>query len=192
MNKRNAIALLIGIAVGAAIIVIDYADRRLSEQQAAGLPVVEVRIDTVWIHDTVRTAGPVVVREEVRQVPASVDTAAILAAFYTERTLTDSFHLRDVATVRITDTLFLNDIVGRRVDYELATLVPTAAVVAEGASTRQIQPCRLALSVGTQLGSAQAAVMAGLRYRRAELGVGYDLRLRAPSIILKYDIAQWP
>lgn len=153
----------------------------------AALPAVEVRMDTVWVHDTILTAGPVVVREEVREVPADIDTPAILSAYYTSRTLSDTFHLRDVATVRITDTLFQNNIVGRMVDYDLATLHPTVI----SGSTGQLSPPRLALSLGTQLGSEQAALVVGLRLRRAELGIGYDLRLHAPSVTLKYDIWQW-
>lgn len=151
-------------------------------------PVVELRIDTTWVHDTIRTAGPVVVREEVREVPAAVDTAAILSAYYTERTLSDTFHLRDVATVRITDTLYMNNIVGRQVDYDLATLDVSYEVKYRNCYT---QP-RMALSLGAQLGREQAAVMVGLRRKRAELLAGYDLRLHAPSVTLKYDLKQWP
>lgn len=150
---------------------------------AAEEPVVELRIDTCWVHDTVRTAGPVVEREVVREVPASVDTAAILSAYFTERTLTDSFRLRDMATVWITDTLFQNDIVGRSVAYDLAELQPTVSI-------RHTRP-RLALSIGVQLGREQAAPMVGIRYKRAEVLGGYDFRLHAASITLKYDIWQW-
>ncbi|MBR4533068.1 MAG: hypothetical protein IKO85_00770 [Bacteroidaceae bacterium] len=40
-------------------------------------------------------------------------------------------------------------------------------------------------------GNEQAALVVGLRLKRAELGIGYDLRLHAPSVTLKYDIWQW-
>lgn len=159
-------------------------------QPAEGV-MVEMRLDTVWLHDTLYTAGPAVVREEVGEVPARVDTAAILAAFYTERTLSDSFRLRDLATVRITDKVFGNDIVSRVVDYDLGMMVPGAVSVTDRASTRDTQPCRLALTVGAQMGGEQAAVMAGLRWKRAEVLGGYDLRLHVPSVIFKYDVWQW-
>lgn len=150
-------------------------------------PTVEVRIDTVWIHDTLYTAGPVVVREVVREVPARVDTAAVLAAFYTERTLVDTLQLRDVATVRITDKVFNNDIIGRQVDYDLATLDVSYDI----RQPRKGTSPRLALSLGAQLGREQAAVMAGLRRKRSEFGLCYDLRLNVPSITYKYDVWQW-
>ena len=152
-------------------------------------PIVELRIDTVWVHDTIFTGAPVMVKERVREVPASVDTAAIVAAFYTERTFSDTFHLRDMATVRITDAVVQNSIVGRTVDYDLATLQPRVVCFPSGKPTGT--NARLALSVGVQLGGEQTAVMAGLRYGRTELAGGYDLRLKAPSVFLKYDLWQW-
>lgn len=155
-------------------------------------PAAEVHFDTIVIHDTIHKAGPEVVREEVREVPAAVDTAAILSAFYTERILSDTLHLRDVATVRITDTLFQNDIIGRGVDYDLSVLQPTVTIYpTETTERRNGAPVRLAISAGAQLGREQAAVMVGLRIRRAEIVGGYDLRLHTPSITLKYDLWQW-
>lgn len=153
-----------------------------------GQPLVEVRMDTVWVHDTISEPGPVVVREVVCEVPAAVDTDAILADYYTRRILSDTLHLRDVATVCITDTLFRNDIVGRAVTYDLAELTPE--IICHNVP-RNRYPARLALSAGVQLGRGQAAVAAGVRIRRAELLGAYDLRLHAPSITLKYDILQW-
>lgn len=149
-------------------------------------PMPELRIDTVWVHDTLETPGPVAVREEVREVPARVDTAAIVQRYFTARTLSDTFRLRDVATVRITDEVFRNDIVNRTIDYDLATLD-----VSLQSWKPRATPARLTLNVGVQLGGGQAALMAGLRYKRTELAGCYDLCLHAPSIILKYDLWQW-
>ncbi|MBQ7496202.1 MAG: hypothetical protein IJT75_10755, partial [Bacteroidaceae bacterium] len=151
-------------------------------------PIVELRIDTVWVHDTIETPGPVVVREEVREVPARVDTAAVLQRYFTARTLSDTFHLRDVATVRITDTVFQNNIVARTIDYDLAKLDISLQRRKPRIGT---PPARLALSVGVQLGSEQTAVIGGVRCKRTELGLGYDLSLHAPSIFFKYDLWQW-
>lgn len=144
-------------------------------------PEVEVRVDTTWVHDTIVTAGPVVVREEVREVPAMIDTAEIIQRYYTARTLSDTFHLRDMATVRITDTVFENNIIGRTIDYDLASLQVSA----------NVRPVRLALTAGMQVGANQAAVMGGLRFKRTEVGAAYDMRLRAPSVYVKYDLKQW-
>lgn len=151
----------------------------------ADLPEVRLRIDTAWVHDTIVTPGPVIVRSEVRRVPADVDTADILRQHFTQKTLADTIRLRDMATVYIMDTVFRNNIAGRNVTYDMAMLEPKL----EGTAKRQ---ARLALNVGVQLGQQQAAVMAGVRYKRIEAGLGYDLRLHAPSITLKYDILQWP
>lgn len=202
MKRERILNIVLGTLLLVLVAALAFDDERRTgmmtarHQPAEGL-VVKLHTDTVWIHDTIRTAGPVVVREEVREVPAAVDTAAILSAYYTARTLSDTFHLRDVATVRITDTLLQNDIVGRHVDYDLAQVVPTAVTIypsetpTDRIASRIGTPVRLALSLGAQLGSEQAAVMGGVRFKRVELVGAYDLRLRAPSITLKFDVRQW-
>ncbi|MBR4533074.1 MAG: hypothetical protein IKO85_00800 [Bacteroidaceae bacterium] len=164
----------------------------------AALPAVEVRMDTVWVHDTLFLSQPGMVNEVVRMVPAEVDTAALLASFYAVRTYADTVHLQDVATVYLSDTVTENALHGRLVSYDLALMQPRITYIPPSADTRpasggtgQLSPPRLALSLGTQLGSEQAALVVGLRLKRAELGIGYDLRLHAPSVTLKYDIWQW-
>ena len=190
MKESNRLAVLSVIVASMLMCAVAYRCGQLlalaGQTDGHEEPIVELKIDTCWIHDTIRTAGPVVVREEVREVPAAVDTAAILSAYYTERIISDSFHLRDVATVRITDTLFANAIIGRQVDYDLALLQPSVTV--SGANTRRPQ---LALSVGVQIGREQAALMAGFRFKRTEVLGGYDFRLKSPSVTIKYDIKQW-
>jgi len=178
----SLLAMAAWLAVGC--LLVRYCSRTVPTDEN---PIVELHIDTLWLHDTILTAGPVVVREEVREVPADVDTAAIISSYFTARTLTDSFRLRDMATVRITDTLFQNDIIGRAIDFDLAQLDVSYDIHEHRKGT----PARLALTVGVQLGREQAALMGGVRFKRAELGVGYDFRLHAPSITLKYDIMQW-
>ena len=169
-------------------------------QPTATLPAVEVRMDTAYVHDTIYQSLPPMVREVVRTVPAEVDTAALLEAYYAVRTYADTLHLQDVATVYLSDTVTENALHGRLVSYDLARLQPRITYLppaGEPTGTRievpgKTSPARLALTAGVQLGSEQAAFMAGVRWRRTEFGIGYDLRLRAPSITLKYDVALWP
>lgn len=187
MKHERFISVVLAAMLLAIIMLVAGLEDGLRDRTAE-LPMVEMRIDTVWVHDTIKTPGPVVVREEVREVPADVDTAAILQQYFTARTLSDTFHLRDVATVRITDTVLENNIVGRMVDYELAQLVPSAVTFYPSEKTLH---SRLALTAGMQLGGEQAAVMGGVRFKRTELGLGYDLRLRRPSVFFKYDLWQW-
>lgn len=183
MNKSVCLfAMAMCFAVGCLL-----TDRCSRPMPTAEEPMVELHIDTLWLHDTILTAGPVVVWEEVREVPADVDTAAIISRYFTARTLKDSFRLRDMATVRITDTLLQNDIIGRTVDFDLAQLDVSYDIH----GPRKGTPARLALSVGVQLGREQAALMGGVRLKRTELGAGYDFRLHAPSLTIKYDILQW-
>ncbi len=143
---------------------------------------VDLRIDTLWVHDTLQSPGPVEVKYREKTVPADVDTAAILQKYYTERIMADTLRLKDMATVYIRDTVYMNNIIGRYVDYDLARLDISATAP---------RAKKWALSLGTSIGRQQAAVLAGIRYKRADIAAGYDFRQRAPMVTLKYDILQW-
>lgn len=200
MNERHLNIMLLVLLAIAITILARHEDCILGEDatQPSLLPHVEVRMDTVWIHDTVVVSRPVPGKVIVRTVPAQVDTADILTAYYAVRTYTDTLQLRDVATVYIDDTVQENILRGRQMRYDLAQLQPRILYDPPNAGNTHIGPrngtssARLALSVGVQLGSEQAAVMGGIRWKRTELGVGYDIRLHAPSILLKHDIGLWP
>lgn len=148
---------------------------------------VEVRIDTLWIHDTLHVYHPAVIRELTRPVPAEVDTAAILASHFMTRVYADTLRIADVATVHISDSVSENRLQSRSIDWVAAQLEPVVTVT----KPPNVVTPRLALSTGVQLGTKQATVVVGLRIKRAELLAGYDLRLHTPNITLKYDIWQW-
>lgn len=192
MKKERLIILLLAAALMAAL---TYIDRRLTagRQCAAGPPVVELRIDTVWIRDTLTLRRPALVREVVREVPAAVDTAAILADYHAARAYADTLRIADVATVRLLDTVAENRLRSRHVAYDVMRLQPAAVALRPpdaGARPSAAAP-RLALTAGLQTGARQLAPALGLRYRRAAVLAAYDLRLRTPSVTLTFDIVTW-
>ena len=194
MNKQRLITILLAVLAAAAIVVIDHMDSRLTDRHcAAEPPVVELRIDTVWLHDTIATSRPAMVREVVREVPARVDTAAILAAFYAARAYADTLRIADVATVCLLDTIAENSIRSRRVAFDVMRLQPTAVALQPPDAATRTAPAapRLAITAGLQAGPRQLAPTLGLRYRRATVAAAYDLRLNAPSVTLCFDIVQW-
>lgn len=196
-NKKDSVRLTLTMAaLCVLLILIGVLEARRLHSFVAQPPMVRLQVDTLWVHDTLHVHHPAVVREVTRPVPAEVDTAAILAAFHTQRIYADTIRLRDAATVYISDTLEQNMISGRGVSYDLVQLEPTIIYDPPPAgeasfNNRRSSSARLALTAGVQLGREQAAVAAGLRIRRAEILGAYDLRLHAPSITLKYDILQW-
>lgn len=178
------------------LIILGAIEARRHHTDVAQPTMVRLQVDTLWVHDTLHVHHPAVVREVTRPVPAEVDTAAILAAYYTQRIYADTIRLRDAATVYLSDTLEHNMLCGRGVRYDLMQLEPTIIYDPPPAgeaslNKRHSSSARLALTAGVQLGREQAAVAAGLRIRRAEILGAYDLRLHAPSITLKYDIIEW-
>ena len=206
--KRDRILnmLLGGLLLGLLVVLSGHEDcllggRRVehtSPNQVASPPRVEVRLDTLWLHDTIYRSLPPKVVEVVRPVPSAVDTSSVLSAYYAVRTYTDTLRLFDVATVYVDDTVTENSLRGRLFRYDLAQMQPRIAYIpsaeptgAVGGSGEKKAFPRLALSVGVQLGREQASVMGGFRWKRTELGVGYDLRLHAASVMVKYDVWRW-
>ncbi|MBO4906232.1 MAG: hypothetical protein J5486_04235 [Bacteroidaceae bacterium] len=91
-----------------------------------------------------------------------------------------------MATAYILDTVSQNSIVSRSLSFDVAQLAVTATC-----QPLRPRPPRLSLSAGLQMGRHHLAPYAGLRMRRTEIGLGYDVRLHSPTITLKYDLFQW-
>ena len=199
-SERHLNIMLLVLLVGAIMILARHEDCIIGDREAAQpaeLPHVEVRMDTVWVHDTVFVRLPSLMTEVVRTMPATVDTEAVLASYFAVRTYADTLRLRDVATVYIADTVTENRLHGRQMSYDLAMMQPRIIYDPPDKEGTDFNPrkgtstARMALSVGVQLGSEQAAVLGGVRWKCTELGVGYDMRLHAPSILIKHDIGLW-
>lgn len=89
---------------------------------------VEVRSDTTTLWDTIVKHVPTKPKPyaviQVDTIPANVDTAAILASYYTATEWRDSID-NDTLSIAIIDTLIRNAIQGRSVAYTLRLPIKT-------------------------------------------------------------------
>lgn len=130
--------------------------------------------ETVVRHDTLRPAIP---RPEVivREVPARVDTAAILADYYAERRYLDTIVERPYLKVELTDIVSRNALLDRTVvvDY------------------RQPVVCLNALTLGLDAGRHSCILTAGYRRKAWEFRAGYDLFHKSAVVGISKDVWRW-
>lgn len=130
--------------------------------------------ETVVRHDTIRPAIPepeVIVRE----VPTEVDTAAILADYFSEKNYLDTIIERPYLKVELTDVISHNSLLDRTVvvDY------------------RQPIVCNNALVVGMDAGRYGCVLSAGYRRKSWEFRAGYDLYNRSLVLGVSKDLWRW-
>ena len=130
--------------------------------------------ETVVRHDTIRPAIPepeVIVRE----VPTEVDTAAILADYFSEKHYLDTIIERPYLKVELTDVISHNSLLDR-----------TVVVV-----YRQPVLCNNALVVGMDAGRYGCVLSAGYRCKSWEFRAGYDLYNRSLVLGISKTLWQW-
>ena len=130
--------------------------------------------ETVVRHDTIRPAIPepeVIVRE----VPTEVDTAAILADYFSEKHYSDTIIERPYLRVEMTDIISRNALLDRTVvvDY------------------RQPVVCSNALVLGMDAGRYGCVLSAGYRRKSWEFKAGYDLYNRSLVLGISKTLWQW-
>lgn len=130
--------------------------------------------ETVVRHDTIRPAIPepeVIVRE----VPAEVDTAAILADYFSEKHYLDTVIERPYLRVEMTDIISRNALLDRTVvvDYRQPVVHDNA------------------LMFGLDAGRYSCVLSAGYRRKSWEFRVGYDLYNRSVMLGASKDLWRW-
>lgn len=130
---------------------------------------------TVVQRDTLYRFLPQPVTERIVEVPASVDTAAILQSYYTERIYRDTVTL-PATVITLTDTVYHNRIIGRTV------------------VTEQWRPPifrKRAFGLGAHLSRELTAITANIRYDRHQFGLGYDLRHKGILATYQHELFRW-
>ena len=130
--------------------------------------------ETVIRHDTIRPAIPepeIVVKE----VPAEVDTAAILADYFAEKHYLDTIIERPYLKVEMVDVVSRNSLVDRTVvvDY------------------RQPVVHGNALALGLDTGRYSYVLSAGYRRKSWEFRAGYDLYNKSLVLGVSKDLWKW-
>ena len=130
--------------------------------------------ETVVKHDTIRLVIPepeVIVRE----IPVEVDTAAILADYFSEKHYLDTIIERPYLRVEMTDIISRNALLDRTVvvDY------------------RQPVMYNNALTLGLDAGRYSCVLSAGYRRRSWEFMAGYDLYNKSLVLGISKDLWRW-
>lgn len=125
------------------------------------------------IHDTVYLPGPVVTKEIPVPVPAKVDTAAILAQYFTKRVYDDTLQTKFV-TMHLTDTVYQNTLLGRTASY-----------------TFTLPQRNHSLTAGVIAGANTFALMGGYRYKRWLFSGGYDFANKESVFGASYTFSAW-
>lgn len=111
----------------------------------------------------------------IREVPTEVDTAAILADYFSEKHYLDTIIERPYLKVELTDVISHNSLLDRTVvvDY------------------RQPIVCNNALVVGMDAGRYGCVLSAGYRRKSWEFRAGYDLYNRSLVLGVSKDLWRW-
>lgn len=130
--------------------------------------------ETVVKHDTIR---PVIPEPEVivREVPAEVDTAAILADYFSEKHYLDTIIERPYLRVEMTDIISRNALLDRAVvvDYRQPVVYSNA------------------LALGLDAGRYSCVLSAGYRRKSWEFRAGYDLYNKSLVLGVSKDLWRW-
>lgn len=131
--------------------------------------------ETVFIRDTFKTEIPKPVIEYV-PILVNVDTAAILAMYFSKLTYTDTIINYPELKVSLTDVISQNTLSDRLVfvDY-----------------TKPEKPTYNAISAGMDLSAFCLPVYLSYRRKRMTYKVGYDLFNKAPLVGFSVDLWQW-
>lgn len=130
--------------------------------------------ETVIRHDTIRPAVPEP-KVIVREIPADVDTAAILTDYFLEKQYLDTIIERPYLRVELTDVISRNTLLDRTVvvDYRQPVIYNNV------------------LALGSLLGPNNCIVLAGYRRKSWEFKAGYDLYNRSVVVGLSKDLWRW-
>lgn len=129
--------------------------------------------EPLTIHDTVYLPSPVVTKEIPVPVPAKVDTAAILAQYFTKRVFDDTLRTQFV-TMHLTDTVYQNTLLGRTASYSFT-----------------LPQRHHSLTAGVMAGANTFALMGGYRHKRWTFSGGYDFVNRTPMVGVSYTLVRW-
>lgn len=163
MKTYHWLLLLIAAFAGA------FCGYQAKDRSSSGL-----RTDTIYSVDTLVLQAPAVIKEIPVPMPVDVDTAAILAAYHTQRVYNDPVISTPVLHVEIVDTVYQNLLMGRSVSYQIKQPVFNNA-----------------LSFGLSVAPHHTFLNVGYRHKRTELMAGYDVFNKAVMMSAKYDFFRW-
>ena len=116
---------------------------------------------TVHVNDTIRLS-------------ADVDTAAILQQYFTKKVYNDPIIKTEYIEVHLTDTVYMNGLLGRTVSYSF-----------------RFPEYKHSFSAGVMGGYRSLKLMAAYRHKRIEFIGDYDLIDKSCNVGAKYYLFRW-
>lgn len=130
--------------------------------------------DTVTVKEKLEVYKPMPSDTLYVKVPADVDTAAVLAAYFSRVTYHDVVPVENYGTVTIIDTIYQNGIENRVIEYDLSFPSYT-------------KKKNFSLAAGAFVRHDGFGPVASIRYKNLRLSAGYDIRNKAPIGALQYE-----
>ncbi|MBQ9641527.1 MAG: hypothetical protein IJV06_08195 [Bacteroidaceae bacterium] len=144
-----------------------------------------VRVDTVRVGGVVYVPGPRLVETVHDTVPAVVDTMGIVRAYYARNVYRDTVRIKEYGVLTVTDTVWMNGLTGRRVDWNLDVpqLVLSSPQSGKAPGARGSWGC----AVGGFGWRGGMGVLGSVRYRHLQLLGGYDFVNTSPLVGVQYS-----
>lgn len=146
----------------------------------AGYKYCQSEYDNYIVHDTITVTEAVTEYHPIPSdtiyipVPAIVDTAAVLADYFSQKVYTDTIPLDIYGTVTIIDTLYQNGIDTRQVEYRLD--IPTYT-----------KNKKVRFLAGGFVWQGGAGVLGSIKYKSLMLSAGYDFVRKTPAAAIQYE-----
>ena len=130
--------------------------------------------DTLIVTDTMYLPGPVITKQIPVPVPADVDTAAILAAYHTQRIYNDSLLSTPDIKVVVVDTVYQNTLLARTAYSQINLPVRNNS-----------------LSIGLTMVPQHTFVSAVYRHKRWSFEGGWDFVNKEVMASAKFELFKW-
>ena len=130
--------------------------------------------DTILVKETVPEYRPMPSDTVYVEVPADIDTAAVVSAYYAKVVYVDKVPVESYGTVTIIDTVYQNGIDNRVIEYDLS--FPTYT-----------KKKKFSFSAGAFVYGSGFGPLLGARYKHLRISAGYDLKNKGPIGALQYE-----
>lgn len=178
MNKVYS-ALIVLLLLSQLAFVIYVESHAFSQQ-----PIVKTQLVKRAVHDTVYVRYSAPTDTVLLEIPAVVDTAAIVRNFFTQNIYVDTLHVCDYVDVAITDTVSCNQLLSHKLEVlSLPEFVSISSPPSAGSAG--------CAALGVIAGKNLMALKMDLGLKRHRFTAGYDLCNKNPIFGYSYNVLLW-
>ena len=143
-----------------------------------------LRVYTVRVRGVVHVPGPRLVEVVHDTVPGVVDTLGIVGAYYSRNVYCDTVRIKEYGVLTLRDTVWMNGLTGRSVDWDLDVPRLVYSLPADGGVCRKD---RWGYGVGGFGWRGGVGVLGSLRYGHLQVLGGYDFVNSSPLVGVQYS-----